>query len=313
MKILVTGGLGFVGGYLVTALLEKGHEVTVLDNLSRNRERSIALWDRLDSDYRNRFMVIWGDVMYMPAVEAAVEGQDVVFHLAGVVSVRESVEDPRRSTNINLGGTLNVAEACRTQDVDKIILASTIAVYGRADLPYVEESSTNPLSPYGLSKLASEHILRIFGELYRIRNISLRFSNIYGGGGAGVINVFIDRIRRGEPVTVFGGSQVDDFVHVSDVVDAYVRALEHITRAPDVPWGYDSRIFNIGSGETASPLELVEILERITGRYIVVDVQSPRRGEITKVEVSWKKAQEILGYRPRFRLEGHLKEMWTNL
>lgn len=196
MRVLVTGGLGFCGSFLVRELLGQGHFVTIMDNLGRDR----ALAERNWSEFHGEAAVRAGDIRDYALVESAVEGQDAIFHLAAVVNARLSVERPKETFDINAGGTQNLLEAARKHDVKRFIFASTLAVYGKPEyLPYDENHPTNPSSPYGVSKLCGEHLVRNYGELYGIKTTSLRFSNIYGKGGAGVVSVFLDRIAGGSP------------------------------------------------------------------------------------------------------------------
>lgn len=309
MKICISGGLGFVGGYLTKRLLLEGHEVVAMDNLSRMPEASARLNESLRKTFGSRYRFVLGDIRQPDGIRMAVKGCEAVYHLAAVVNARKSVEDPRTSTEVNLGGTLNVLDACRSSDVKSFILASTIAVYGHHRyLPYDEAHPTNPLSPYGVSKLASEHLVRIFGELYGMATVNLRFSNIYGTGGAGVISVFMDRIARGEAITVFNGNQYDDFVNVTDAVAAYVGALGYAERVLR-PSGNKHDTLVIGSGEVWTIDGMVKLLSDITGRVIQVKHEPPRPGEITESRVDFSRARELLGYRPQVSLRMGMEAM----
>jgi len=295
MKILVTGGCGFVGSYLTRRLLQEGYEVTVLDSLARNRDWGLKVFGELHEAYPNTFKFVRGDIRFESDVRRALAGQEAVFHLAAVINVRASVDRPLETMDVNLGGTLQLLQACREFAVKKLVFASSLSVYGNPYyLPYDEDHPTNPLSPYAVSKLAGEHLVRMYGELYGFDTVNLRFSNIYGTGGSGVISVFLNRIRDGKPITVYGGSQVDDFVHVSDAVNAYMRSLSY---------KHQHGTFNVGSGETTSINGLVQSLKALLKSDFAVEYAPPKSGEITDSRLDFTRARQLLGYSPSVTLQ----------
>ena len=297
MKVLVTGGLGFIGSHLVKRLLMDGHEVTVLDNLTRNQESGMALNHSLHAykTYRPIIADIRDEHSASKAVRTqAGEPQDAVIHLAAIVNARMSVQKPKETMDVNLGGTTSILEASRSAGVPRFIFASSIAVYGKPQyLPYDEEHPTKPLSPYALSKLVGEQLTALYGELYGLQTVSLRFPNIYGKGASTVISLFLNRIAAGEPLTVYGGNQTDDFLHVSDAVQAYTRALDSSATG----------VFNVGSGWVSSIRGLISIMERELGRTFEVRYEPEAKGEIRGSTVNFAKATGVFGYRPLLGLE----------
>src|SRR5574337_541060 len=225
MKVLVTGGAGFIGSHVVDRLLAVGHAVAVVDDLSTGRKEFVNPGATLHvADVRS------------PELAKVFESErpEAVIHLAAQMDVRRSVEDPALDAAINVGGTLNLLFGCRHRKVARVVYASTGgAVYGdTATLPTPEDHPTRPASPYGISKLVGEHYLRCWEALYGVRGIALRYANVYGPrqnplGEAGVVAIFAHRLLAGEPITINGdGEQTRDYVYVEDVVEAALRALE---------------------------------------------------------------------------------------
>ena len=295
-RILVTGGAGFIGSHFVEAALQKGLRVKVLDNLSSGR------LDNLSSclvDERLEF--VEGDIRCASVVDTAAKGIDAVVNLAALVSVPNSIKEPKRTALTNSLGTLSLLEACVKNRIERFVYASSCAVYGNPRyLPIDEEHPTNPLSPYAASKLAGEAYCNAFTATYGLETVCLRLFNVYGlrqGGGpyAGVIVKFLERLKQGKAPVIFGdGSQTRDFVHVSDVVEALLLSLDCE--------GVGERI-NVGSGRAVTINELAQLMMRITGKDMVPIYEARRDGEITYSEVNIAKAQSLLGYRPRVSLE----------
>jgi UDP-glucose 4-epimerase len=293
--VLVTGGAGFIGSRLVEALVEDNN-VRVLDDLSTGRREFV----HTDAE------LIVGDVCDEGVVRKAMAGVDVVFHQAAVVSVDRSVEAPTETHAVNIDGTLAVLEAARAEKV-RVVVASSAAIYGDpVSVPIDESHPTEPLSPYGLEKLAVDQYARLYHDLYGLETVALRYFNAYGprqtgGDYAGVISVFREQARNGGPLTVHGdGTQTRDFVHVSDIVRAsQLAATTEVT----------GEAFNIGTGHSHSVLELAEIVRDLVDGAIPVEHVKAREGDIQQSRADISKARETLDYQPRWNLREGLEEL----
>ena len=292
--VLVTGGAGFIGSHIVDALLPD-NDVRILDNFSTGvRERP-----------PEAATVIEGDVRDTEAVEQAMDGVDIVFHQAAIVSVDKSVEDPATSNDVNLDGTLAVLEAARTEDA-RVVFASSAAIYGTPEsLPVDEGHPKEPLSPYGLEKLTADHYCRLYAELYGLPTVALRYFNVYGprqtgGDYAGAITVFSEQARGGGPLTVHGdGEQTRDFVNVADVVRANMLAAT--TDAT-------GEAFNIGTGTETSITTVAETIRDHVDPETELTHVDPREGDIRESVANIEKAREQLGYEPTIELDDGLQE-----
>src|SRR6266404_1405004 len=262
MRILVTGGAGFIGSHLIDALVaSKADEVSVLDDFSTGRR------NRLNP--KTTFYQL--DLRAGAAVASAVAKikPEVIVHLAAQMDVRRSVADPAFDAQVNLIGFLNLIESARAHGLKRVIFSSSGgAIYGESeDLPTKEDSQLLPVSPYGVAKLATEAYLFFYKVQYGINYLALRFGNVYGPrqdphGEAGVVAIFCGRILDGRPLTVYGdGTQTRDYVYVADVVEAIKRA---VTAPLSDPRRVDERAFNIGTGIETSVLELASVLRKAT-------------------------------------------------
>jgi UDP-glucose 4-epimerase len=255
-RALVTGGAGFIGSHLVEALVAGRCEVTVIDNLSSGNLLNIA-------PLKDRITFYQGDIRQKDILEKAAEGCDVIFHLAAMVSVPQTVDVPLESAEINDIGTLNVFEAARSQKARRIVFSSSCAVYGDdPELPKTEDMNPKPTSPYAVQKLAAEHYARIYDELYGVESVCLRYFNVFGprqdpsSPYSGVISIFMTRAALNEAPLIYGdGDQSRDFVYVKDVVHANLLAAAMIQ-----PRG---SIFNIGTGDRVSINRLWELIAAI--------------------------------------------------
>jgi UDP-glucose 4-epimerase len=303
-RYLVTGGSGFIGSHLVDALLAAGNAVRVLDDFSSGKAAHLAQAER-----SGRLEVVRADVRDFAAVETAVAGAEGVFHLAALVSVPQSLADPRRSFEINLGGTVNVLEAARARGARRVVFASSAAVYGDAPgAAREDETPLRPLSPYAVDKLAAEQYCALYSDRYGLETAALRFFNVYGqrqdpaSPYSGVISVFADRLRRRDGVTIYGdGKQTRDFVHVSDVVQAMTAAMA-ADRA-----GFT--VCNIGTGNAVGIGRLLETLAGLAGWQPSIDRQPARQGDIRHSCADIHRARELLGYVPRRDLAAGLREL----
>jgi UDP-glucose 4-epimerase len=300
-RYLVTGGAGFIGANLVEALLREGKTVRVLDNLATGRLENIAPFlsqiDFLESDIRD-----------LDAVRQAVSGVDVVLHQAALPSVPRSVADPLTSNQVNVTGTLNVLIAARDADVRRVVAASSSSVYGNsAVLAKVETMPVEPLSPYAVSKLATERYCQAFTQVYGLPTISLRYFNVFGphqdpaSHYAAVIPKFIAMMLRGEQPTVYGdGLQSRDFTYIDNVVAANLLAAE----APESISGY----FNVACGDRISLLELIERLNTILGTDLVARHEPARPGDVRDSQADITRVRETLGFAPLVSFDDGLRQ-----
>lgn len=295
MRVLVTGGAGFIGSHLVDRLLARGDEVTVLDSFSTGKHENLA-------HVRDRIRLHEADVRDAAAVDRAVEGCELVFHEAAVVSVPYSVEHPQETHDVNIQGTLNVLLAARRNHVRRVVFASSAAVYGdEPTLPKSERMVPEPIAPYGVEKLASEHYLHAFTRMYGVETVALRYFNVFGprqdpsSAYSGVISVFVQRLLAGQPVTIFGdGLQSRDFVYVADVVDANLLAGS--------VKGASGRVYNVARGERTTLLDLASALGKIVGSTTAPALAGERAGDIRHSQATIDRAREELGYTPRVSL-----------
>jgi UDP-glucose 4-epimerase len=305
MRTLVTGGAGFIGSNLVDALLARGDEVTVLDDLSTGRRVN------LDGALAGGARLAEVDVRDDAAVGAvfADARPELVFHLAAQIDVRKSVEDPFFDAAVNVGGTANVLEGARATGVDRVVFVSTGgALYGEGadkQLPLPESTPIAPLSGYGQSKYAAEGYLGLFERLYGLSGMSLRLGNVYGPrqdplGEAGVVAIFCGLLKNGGRPTVYGdGTQTRDYIYVGDVVSAALAAAA--TRLGGA--------VNIGTGREASVLDLVDILAGLEGRDDFTPEFAPERaGEVQRISLDAALAERELDWKPQTTLEQGLAQ-----
>ncbi|MEI8122022.1 MAG: NAD-dependent epimerase/dehydratase family protein [bacterium] len=298
MKTLVTGGAGFIGSNLVRQLLTHGHEVVVLDNfLSGHRSNLVPFPEA---------RVIEGDTRDGAAVGRAMEGVEVVFHLAASVGNKRSIEHPVQDAEINVIGTLQVLEAARRSGVRKIVASSSAGIFGELKtLPIEENHPVEPDSPYGCSKLCMEKECLAYSKLYPLEVVCLRYFNVYGvnqrfDAYGNVIPIFVFKMLRGEGLTIFGdGEQTRDFLNVRDVVQANIRAAQTVSV---------SGAFNIASGSRVTINCLADLLRKITGVDALITYGPPRPGDVLHSLANIDAARTALGYQPQVALEDGLVE-----
>lgn len=295
MKILVTGGAGFIGSHVADALIEAGHEVHILDNFSTGREENVpanALLHKMDVRSEE-----------VPALFAR-ERFDVLAHLAAQMDVRKSVADPRYDADVNIMGILNLLEAGRTNGLKKVVFSSTGgAIYGEpVYTPQDESHPLQPVSPYGVSKLSSEKYLYFYRQQYGISYVALRFANIYGPrqnphGEAGVVAIFTQRLLAGEQPFINGdGLQTRDYVYVGDVVDAFVAALAY----------EQDGVFNVGTGIETDVNTLYGIIRDRIDATIPEKHMDGKPGEQRRSVLSYEKTRTELGWSPKIDLKDGL-------
>lgn len=288
MRVLVTGGAGFIGSHLVEALLQRGDAVRVLDNFSTGVRENLSPWmDDLE--------LMEADLRDPEKVQQAVNGMDWVFHLAAFISVPESMRDPQTCFAINVGGTVALLEAARTAGVQKVVLASSTAVYGDTQVfPTTEDTPLQPLSPYAVSKQVNELYARLYTHVFNLPVVALRFFNVYGprqrpdSPYAAAIPIFASLLVSGKPLTIFGdGKQSRDFVYVKDVVAANLLAARSEAAG---------EAYNVCSGHETTILDLLEELSEISPRQPEVRFDPPRPGDIYRSLGSPAKAKEAFGF-----------------
>ena len=309
---LVTGGAGFIGSNLAAGLLEGGERVRVLDNfLTGKRENLAGLAER----YGDSFEVVEGDLRDLETVRRAVAGASYVLHQGALPSVPRSVADPVLTNGINVGGTVNLLVASRDAGVRRVVYAASSSAYGDTpELPKRESMPPNPKSPYALQKLAGEHYMRIFCEIYGLETVSLRYFNVFGPKQdpasmyAAVVPRFITAILAGDSPVVYGdGRQTRDFTYVDNVVRANILACQ----APKAACG---KTINVACGERVSLLDILEILYDLASRRVPPRFEPARPGDVRDSLADVSRAEELLGYRPSvsfreglLRTFGHLR------
>jgi UDP-glucose 4-epimerase len=307
MKTLVTGGAGFIGSNLVDALVDRGDEVTVLDDISTGRR------ENLDHATSQGAELVELDIRDAEAVAAAVERAkpEVIFHLAAQIDVRKSVADPANDSRINVEGTINVLNAALAAGVGRVINTSTGgAIYGEGQiLPAPEDHPVAPEAPYGLSKFCAENYCALFTRLHGLSTVSLRYGNVYGPrqdplGEAGVIAIFCGKLLDGARPTIYGdGTQTRDYVFVGDVVDANLRAAGSDVTGP----------LNVGRGVQTSVLDIVEALAAISDNGFEADHAPPRPGEVQHIALDTSRTQAELGWQAQVDLEQGLRRTLDSL
>ena len=295
VRAVVTGGAGFIGSHLVEALVARGDDVTVLDNLATGKRENVPPAARVaDGDIRTDAEAVFDDAR-----------PEVCFHLAAQADVGTSVERPEFDAEVNVLGTLRVLEAARRHGAQVVFSSTGGALYGECERPAREDDPREPLAPYGASKLAGEEYLGTWNRLHGARHVTLRLANVFGPRQlakleGGVVAIFMDRLHAGEQVTIFGdGEQARDFVYVGDVVAAMLAAA-----------GHDGGVFNIGTGVATSVNELYDACRKIAGSNAEPDYGPPRAGDLFRSFVDAGRAREELGWRPQRTLEDGLRETW---
>jgi len=299
MRVLITGGAGFIGSHLANQLHQRGHFVRVLDDLSSGDPAA------LDSGIN----LTRGDVRDIPKLWSLLQGVEVVYHLAARASVPASVLYPREYNDVNVGGTVALLEACRDVGPRRVILASSATVYGnQAQQPAHEELPTHPAVPYAVSKVAAEQYLFNIGALSGFETVALRIFNVYGPGQplppvhAPVIPQFMHQIIGGGSVVVFGdGSQSRDFVYIADVVEALISAAT----APSI----DQQIINVGSGQETTVDQLIEQMAQTVGAKANVLYNTETSGGIARLVADLHKAHTLLHYQPSTDLATGLQKL----
>lgn len=298
MKVLVTGGAGFIGSNIADAVIAKRHKAVILDDLSSGNLKNV----------NNKAEFYKADIADEKAVFEIFkkEKPDAVIHCAAQIDVRKSVADPKYDADINILGSLNILEACVENNTKKIIFASSGGtIYGECgNKAPCEKTFPDPLSPYGIAKYCVENYIKFYGAIHGLKYTVLRYANVYGPrqdpkGEAGVVAIFAGKMLNNEPVTVFGsGKQMRDYVYVSDVVEANIRSL---TKA-------DNSIINIGTNKAVPLNEIVKIMSFISKTDKKPVYKKKREGELFKSFLDNKKAWRTLGWKPEVDIEEGIKK-----
>ncbi len=287
LKIIVTGGAGFIGSHIVDALVEEGYEVHIVDNMSAGKIENLnpkAIFHKIDIREKEKLVDIF-------------KGAQYVFHEAAMPRVQYSIENPIETNDVNVNGLLNVLEACRLNGVKRLIFASSSSIYGDPKkLPTKEDDEINPMSPYASHKYIGEVYLKLYSKIYNLETVCLRYFNVYGprldpeGAYPLVIGFFLKQKKEGKPLSVTGdGNQTRDFVHVFDVADANILAM----KSDKVGNG---EVINIGGGKRFS---INQIAKMIGGEIVYI----PPRIEPHDTEANIEKAKEFLDWEPKIELE----------
>lgn len=322
MKVLVTGGAGFIGSNLCEALLENGHDVVCLDNFSTGHIENIILLCR---DYSASFKLIVGDIRNMDDCRKAVDGCRYVLHEAALGSIPRSINDPATTNAVNVGGFVNMLIAAREAGVKRFVFAASSSTYGDSKtLPKVEDQIGRPLSPYAVTKLVNELYADVFAKVYGIEYIGLRYFNVFGrrqdphGAYAAVIPLFVKKLMQHQSPTINGDGEFSrDFTYVDNVIQANMLALETDNR------NSVNQVYNVACGESSTINQLVGHLKKNLTEYdadianVEVKHGPNRAGDIPHSLANIDKARTLLGYSPKYSLESGLKEAvkwyWDNL
>ena len=298
MRAIVTGGAGFIGSHVVEALLARGDEVTVVDDLSNGKRENVPDGVPLvERDLREGLGEVLADAR-----------PEVCFHLGAQVDVRVSVDRPTHDASVNVLGTIEVLEAARAHETQVVFSSTGGAIYGECDGPVTEEAARRPLAPYGVSKLAGEEYVAAYNRLYRTRHVALRYGNVYGPrqdphGEAGVVAIFLGSLAEGRSPRIFGdGLQTRDYVYAGDVARATLAA-----------GGQDGGVFNVGTGSETSVVELYEACRRVAGSSLDAEEAPERLGELQRSVLDVSRAERELGWRPEVPLEEGLRLTWESI
>jgi nucleoside-diphosphate-sugar epimerase len=303
MRYLVTGGAGFIGSNMVDELVRRGHEVTVLDDLSAGKESNLA-------HVRSKIDFLVGTVTDLAAVQSACKGAEYVIHLAARTSVPRSIKDPLESNHVNIDGTLNVLVAARDAKVKRFVYAASSSAYGETPTqPKVETMPSVPISPYGVTKYVGELYAQVFGRNYGLENASVRYFNVFGprqdptSQYSGVLSRFMLAVIEGQQPVIYGdGEQSRDFTYIENVVDVTLRACE-------TP-GASGLVFNGGTGARITLNEVLKQLEKITGNKLHAKYDPQRVGDIRDSQADISLARKVLGYNPAVGFEVGLERTW---
>lgn len=296
MKVIITGGAGFIGSNIADLLIDKGFQVVIIDNLSHGKEENINPKAKFyNCDIRNSEIL---EIFQR-------EKPQVLIHEAAQISVPNSIDDPINDASINITGSLNLLEACRKTGVKKVIYPASAAIFGEPEyLPIDEKHPLNMMSGYGVTKHTVEHYLRVYKSLYGINYVVLRYSNVYGprqdsSGEGGVVAIFSEKLIKGEIPYIYGdGEQIRDFVYVKDVAKANFMAIT----------SGDNEIFNVSTNHKVSVNDLLNVVNSVLGKKIKAVYTDERPGDIRNSYMSYDKIKNTLGWTPDYNLQSGIAE-----
>jgi len=296
VRAVVTGGAGFIGSHVADALLARGDEVHVFDDLSSGRRENVPDGARLhEGDVRRDAESLFGEVR-----------PELCFHLAAQIDVRVSIDRPDLDADVNVIGTLHVLEAAREHGTKLVFSSTGGAIYGECESPAAEDHPRRPLAPYGVSKLAAEEYIAAYNRLYGSTHVALRYGNVFGPrqdphGEAGVVAIFMNALRDGKTPRIFGdGSQTRDYVYVGDVVAASLAAAQQ-----------DGGVFNVGTGVETSVRDLYERVQRASAITREAELAPARPGELQRSVLDASLAERELGWKPERSLDDGLAQTWA--
>jgi UDP-glucose 4-epimerase len=295
VRAVVTGGAGFIGSHVAEALVNRGDEVHILDNLTSGKRENLPEGARLhEADIRSDAGAVFDEAR-----------PEVCFHLAAQADVRVSVDRPDYDAEVNVIGTIGVLEAARRHGTQLVFSSTGGAIYGECEEPAREHSERRPLAPYGTSKLAGEEYLATYNRLYGTKHVCLRYGNVFGPrqdphGEAGVVAIFMSLLAEGGRPRIFGdGTQTRDYVFIADVVRATLAAA-----------GHDGGVLNVGTGFETSVVELYERIARVASSDEEPEYALPRLGELQRSFLDTARAERELGWRPEHDLDDGLRRTW---
>ena len=308
MQVLVTGGAGFIGGHIAERLAAD-HDVVVLDNFEPYydlgiKEHNVEAGRTASAERGGTYRLVEGSITDGNLVDDVVSGTDVIYHQAAQAGVRRSIEEPGKVNDYNVTGTIEVLEAARTHDVDRVVVASSSSVYGKPEyLPYDEDHPTTPVSPYGVSKLATEQYARVYAEIYGLSTVALRYFTVYGPRmrpNMAMTN-FVSRCLHGEPPVIYGdGKQTRDFTYVEDI-----RRINERLLADD---GADGEIVNSGSTDNIDMRTLAAVIRDEIDPDLDIVFDDAREGDAQHTHADVSKAEKLLGYEPTVSIREGVRE-----
>ncbi|MFD1571300.1 NAD-dependent epimerase/dehydratase family protein [Halorubrum laminariae] len=299
MDILVTGGAGFIGGHLAVTFAAEGYDVTVLDNYEPYydlgiKDHNVETARDAAKNSHGSYEFVDGSVTNEDLVDDLTEDADIIYHQAAQAGVRKSVEEPVKVNDYNVTGTVNILDAARRNDVDRVVYASSSSVYGKPEyLPYDEDHPNEPVSPYGVSKLTGEHYARVYNEVYGLSTVSLRYFTVYGPRMRPnmAISNFVSRCMRGEPPVIYGdGEQTRDFTYVDDIIDANRTLLTEDNA--------DGVVMNIGSTDNVDILTLAKVVRDEIDPSLDIEFTDAREADAEHTHADVSKAGELIDYEP---------------
>ncbi|ANE52967.1 SDR family NAD(P)-dependent oxidoreductase [Flavisolibacter tropicus] len=311
MKIIVTGCAGFIGSHLCERLVKEHHKVVGIDNFDNFYQRSIKEENLRQLQSNSLFQFYEADIRNKEDLSAISDNFDVVIHLAAKAGVRPSIDNPQGYIDTNINGTLNILHFMLEKNINKIVFASSSSVYGdKAISPYREDSITDfPISPYAFTKKSCELLLHNYHNLYQIDSAALRFFTVYGPRQRPdlAIHKFFNAIEKQQPISIYGdGSTSRDYTYIDDTVDGIVRAMEYVLNNQSV-----CEVFNLGNNAPTPLLTLVNAIERVCEKKALLKYISMQQGDVLHTCADISKAQAILGYEPKIKLQEGLRRFYS--